>query len=650
MTTNPSLHHSSTTSEPITEVNSQQAIVCLPSSLLLVWSLSLICLSTVILLLSVPPSHGYESSIYTAVPWFTWAALVAGALLGAGSAIWAASNPSLHQTRAWLVGIGLVIASSTIVVLIPLLRGYAGYPRADLMTHAGRIIDIAQVGSLPQYEEPGLNVIYPAPIIVLSQLAFITGLKPFTLVQLVTVVTFLLKILLIYLVGKTIFSHPLPITLTTLAGSVLLEQSTWYDVWPSTFGTILTLLPIWLYFRSITTQSIGYRFLLILMALVIPFVHPIALITFFICFLMLALYNFGAESLAIEARRIRFRPKFSSQLFAGTILISFITFVTWLTYNAYFWNVSVRHLYNIVTSIGGGSYAWTIEEANKVQMTPLQFWFLLFKMHGHHLWYLSLSAIGCLLILKTALTDRGNSTIQQLLAVVFILIGLIIFLLVNLFGGSSISGYWRVLLALMLHVPVVLAYLGERTFQILGRHKSRHTLSTLKQVFAVGIPLSAFALAYVVGLFNYHPAPHAFRLNQQISPQEFQGMNWFIAHRDEAITIDSFSTTPKILFGQSSDGVQKAVRLYSTGLYWRESEAPEHFDYAQERLAEETFDTYYLPIHPYDQLFHTMIPRNPVRWGQSDFEQLEHTPYMDKVYVNGESVLWVVYPEEAQAK
>jgi hypothetical protein len=349
-------------------------------------------------------------------------------------------------------------------------------------------------------------------------------------------------------------------------------------------------------------------------------------------------------------RPVNFHFQDSSDILLGTILIVLITFTTWLTYHAVFWHGSVHHVISILTKFGRGAYYTTLNQANSVQMTSQDMFFLLIKMHGHHILYLGLTLIGSLMIIKKARGSHDKTMIGKLMLVVVILAALAFFMLANLFGGTTIAGYWRMLSPIVLNVSPVLGYLGYEAYIKLIQNTdntNRPPMAKLSEAsFYIGT-IAIFLLAFSFGMFSFHPAPHTYRLNQQISKAELQGMDWFIQHRDEKVAIDSFSTTSKAIFGIALQGLNYVVAPDSE---WSEFEAQEHFDYSQKGEAEDLFPIHYLLIHQYDQLFHTMIPRNPVRWLQSDFEQLEHTLYMDKVYANGESVLWVVYPEEAQAK
>jgi hypothetical protein len=191
-----------------------------------------------------------------------------------------------------------------------------------------------------------------------------------------------------------------------------------------------------------------------------------------------------------------------------------------------------------------------------------------------------------------------------------------------------------------------MGYLGFQLFiEHVGRQRNRTqaaTNSLLLRIGAAGLLFFAFGL----GVFGFFPSPYTYRLNQQISLAELRGMDWFIRHRNEAIALDSI--TLKHVFGAALEGYKTVDRrLNPTHWKWGETLAtPAHLDYSLERRASETFPIYYLPIHEYDQLYHTLIPRNPARLFQSDFEGLSKMPYVNRVYTNGELDLWIVYAEE----
>lgn len=77
------------------------------------------------------PARGYETSIYAATPWLTWALF--------GIALLLALVAGLFWSTTWqrYLAIGLGSTTMTAIVMLPLIRGYRYLGHADSLTHLG---------------------------------------------------------------------------------------------------------------------------------------------------------------------------------------------------------------------------------------------------------------------------------------------------------------------------------------------------------------------------------------------------------------------------------------------------------------------------------------------------------------------------------
>jgi len=614
----------------------------------MLWILSLWLLVAGIALLATHPSEGYEPSIYAIVSPATWIALLGCALGGLWSSIWAATDSRTSRTNAWAVGFGIVTAVSVVIILAPILRGYTGHARADLMVHAGRIVDIQRYERIPEYDRASSTLLYPAPIIILTQISLMAGVEPFVLIQFTTLATFLLGVLFTYLLAKTVLSHPLAITLCMLASSVLLLSSFNYQVLPTALGFTLFPLVLWLYLQADTYRSVAYRFVLVLVVITYAFIHPITSVNLLVGLAATEVYRVVREARASrEDNRISLRSDHTGHASTGIILLIFVALVTWLTHNWFFWELTVHQMINLITLLGRGAYSQSLSHLRTVDLNLAEAILLLIKMHGHHLLYVAVAAIGGITVLGKAASSRHNPTASKLTTLIIFLGAQGFILVAILFGGSGSVSYWRALAPIVLLAPAILGHLGHHLFiEHVGRQRIRRQ-ATINSFFLRAGTMFLLFFAFSLGVFSFFPSLYTYRLNQQVSAAELEGMDWFTQHRDETIALDSI--TVKYVFGAALEGFALVdKRLNPTHPKWGETmKIPAHFDYSLERRDIETFPVYYLPIHQYDQLYHTLIPRNPARLSQSDFEKLSDTPYINRVYANGELDLWMVYAERA---
>ncbi len=621
----------------------QPSLSTVSIELKVLWAFCFCLLVTSLIMMMYHPSQGYEPSIYKATPPTVWILLEICIALGIGSAIWSALGADTSNTNAWLVGFSVVIIASMIIIMTPFLRGYTGAIRSDMMIHVGRIVDILNNDRIPLYDRPSSSLLYPAPIILLSQVSLVTGVEPFVLIQFTALVTYLLRILFIYLLAKTIFTQTFPIALCMLASGVLLLSTLNYETWPTVLGITISLLILWLYLQVITRNTVGFRIALIVVSMLTVFVHPLTCIILLFCLIVTEIYRrMKRGKIAIKPERLWLQSGQSRVVLTGTLLVIFIVLVSWLMYNQFFWELSVLQFIKLLTLFGSGAYAQSINHLGTVDLDFVDVLLLLVKIHGHHIIYLALTVTGGVTIIKKAIDS--DLIAKRLMMIVTFICAQVVIMISVFFGGSGTVTYWRVMAPIVFSAPLILAYLGANIhWKYVRDRKDRSYVNVYFKIIVVSFLFSVYNL----GIFSFFPSPYTYRLNQQISSAELHGMDWFVQHKNESIPIDSL--TKKFVFGAVLEGYKSVDRAGGPGnRKWGETlEVPEHFDYSAERKASLNFPTYYLLIHQYDQLYHTLIPRDPKAFLKNDFENLESMDYVNKVYTNGELDLWMIYADKA---
>ena len=89
-----------------------------------------------------------------------------------------------------MVGFFIVAFNTALIILLPVLRGYAAFGRSEILIHAGRVQDIVSLGHLPVYDRPSSGVIYPAPMYLLAFICTLIAVDPLQVVQYITLTTF----------------------------------------------------------------------------------------------------------------------------------------------------------------------------------------------------------------------------------------------------------------------------------------------------------------------------------------------------------------------------------------------------------------------------------------------------------------------------
>jgi hypothetical protein len=126
-------------------------------------------------LLALPPATGYEGSIYSVYPWYFWVAVV-GAILAGQLVVLRTALADGHRPLDLSVGLLLVALPVLALSLVPYVRGYPIYGRADVLTHVGFVRDLP---------ESGVNEsIYPPMHLQVQSLATATGTGPNAVINL----------------------------------------------------------------------------------------------------------------------------------------------------------------------------------------------------------------------------------------------------------------------------------------------------------------------------------------------------------------------------------------------------------------------------------------------------------------------------------
>ncbi|KKF39980.1 hypothetical protein FK85_24140 [Halorubrum saccharovorum] len=136
-------------------------------------------LGAVWILYRVPPATGYEISIYRAYPTLFWVLLIATMFAGQLVVLLAGIADGRGAADV-LPGVALVVVPGFILVLLPYVRGYPVYGRADVLTHIGLLQDLPELGIT-------LNI-YPPTHIFTQTLAAATGLPEIGTINLLPVV------------------------------------------------------------------------------------------------------------------------------------------------------------------------------------------------------------------------------------------------------------------------------------------------------------------------------------------------------------------------------------------------------------------------------------------------------------------------------
>ncbi len=608
------------------------AYIKVPRWLYLLWIFSLALIVTqVYILYRLEQSSGYESNIYLSVPEIFWILLALSTVGGILAALIPALEARKSVARYWMIGVFLVAMNTAVILLLPVMRGYAGYGRSDILIHAGRALDIVSLGHLPVYDRPSSGVIYPTPMYLLAFVATMIDVDPFQVVQYIPFATFLTLFLFNYMVSRDVLSNPFSLAISMLSSCIIFFSSINYEVWPTLLGFTNVVFVLWLFLRVLRDNSLGYRMLLIAASLSTVFIHPVVCISLILGLSVVEMYRLGSS----------WREKHTARQVINTVVILLVSFVTWLTMNYFFWSMTVNELANVISALGEGGAAQAFNQLDSINVSLMNSIVLLIRMSGHAFFYIALVFVAGIWIFRTRKTDPQSRQILPLAVYAFSQVGMFI---IVLFCGSGAVSYWRSLAAIILISPPIVGYLGGMVMKYYLFRIRRNIRPG--RIISVTAAAGSLFLAYAIGMFGYFPSPETYRVNQQISSAELAGMAWLADQREDDIPVDSI--TIKFAFVSALKGYRIIDETPTVNAQkWGETlNFPDHFDYSAERKPSERFPLYYLPISAYDRAYETLIQRNPVTVLPEDLLRISHETNFGKIYTNGDLDVWLVRREE----
>jgi hypothetical protein len=252
----------------------------------------LFLLSVVAVTVAVPPAAGYEYSIYDSFPWFYWA-LIVGAIVAGSLTILASAFADRTADRFWVVGVMTILLTNLVLLLMPYIRGYPMYGRADPMTHLGYIRIITDTGVV------GGGNIYPNTHLLVQTLSYATGQEAMSIINIVPVVITLLYFGAMAVLLRCTFESRmhmlagLPLALLPAYGLAHHGTS------PYRLTALMVPFVLYLVVKEQRTGSIRVRGALVISLIATVIYHPLAtvflLVVFIVHFLVRQSRRFGVE-------------------------------------------------------------------------------------------------------------------------------------------------------------------------------------------------------------------------------------------------------------------------------------------------------------------------------------------------------------------
>jgi len=580
-------------------------------------------ITVAIILIGSNPSTGYKVSIYAATSPLVWVFLVAGIIIGMYVIIHQIFS---EECRVCLwTGFFLIAFSNAVILLLPFLRGYVIYGRWDILTHVGYVVDILSSGLINQRD------IYPISHIFLAEFSYALDAKPMKIIGYVIVIYVSFFILYTYILAKVTLRDQQKTVLATLSSTILFLTYTNYQVLPNTLSILYVPFVLAIYIRYLERKTVELGFLLILLATLYPFFHPLTSLVLIFAFVLMSATKVVYEGFC-RAETITFK-----KISINISLISFIIFIMWLSNHYYFWDNNlvqvIRWFRGEATTPMSKQILSVFEKLNLQTHDIIE---LYIKMYGHISVFLIFSTIATIHIIKKALIkDLSVKNIFILLSWFVLVFPL---LMINLFKTIIYFGIWRLIGILGVVLPIFAGF---------GVHETFKRTSNKISILSV---LSILIFSSVIGIFCTYPSPWVLQANQQVTHTEVVGMKWHYGHKDQGVV--DYSIRSNFRFADALFGVKTReeredilpVERSSTSMFkLPRGLVPPHFGYTYYKNAFHAFgEEVYIPISEYDRVFYEEIYPQLGEFIKCDFEKLNCDFTTSKLYTNGCMDIWKI--------
>jgi hypothetical protein len=625
------------------------------------------------------PVVGYELSVYSGTPVLVWLLLFVSLVGGIAIVIHELATGRHRESRTYLIGLAVVLLSVLAFLSVPFIRDYTTW-RADQMGHLGYVQDISLTGYVGS-----LNP-YPMVHVLFFQIASVTGLSNFTVVNLNTVLIFPVFVLAIYLLATVILPTRRQQILATAIASVAMAGIGRYYLIPNTWSLLLLPLLFYCYFRK---DQLPFKLLLVLLLAVYPLLHPLSSLMIIGTLAAIELPK-PLYRLLLRRFRMSVSPWIASRPVLWPLLLEMAVFLPWALTREAFSTNRLQFWDQLTGGYGAGEISKIGGALSKVDVHGLDLVILMAKMYGGLLIFGALAVIGIVLLLRQLRSGQGDDGRYQLLAMggLFLIgcLGYAAFLL-GIPGPEAIGGDRILMYTELAALPAAAFALGctmemGLSFVVSRRRSPAAAYTCPECQYPVGeilqqrmhsdilqvcpgcstplpayagnpgpgpkeggeslrVGLSSFSGTFVFGLLvlllilnflGHFQSPWEIRPNDQATRMDMAGMTWFLQEKIPAVETIYIASTPKrfteAILGATPTHLRKDV-TYDTQFL-------DHFGYdgystVGERLAADMYST----IHQFDKVVYQTVWQTVGRFNDADFERFEDDPTAARIYSNG---------------
>lgn len=603
---------------PITYTFSRHLENFTPMSLSVILILNnFILLSALFVILITPPADNYEFSIYGAYPVSFWVLLIVSVVLGQICAIFSILNNV--PRRYWIFGLLTSIIAISLVLFLPMIRGYYIYGRADVLTHIGYMQDIGNIGSIAGDHYPGFHLLG----FFMQELS---GLPYGVITIMIPAIFSLIYVLYWFILGREITTNRLVITLLTLLAVLPMIIKGLYT--PNSLANLLVPLSLFLMLKSFKNVRKSENFaLLLVLSISIIFFHPLTTLMIMLIFFSAYVYNFiSPHSLS--------KPDTSHLL--KTIAIMGVIFLSWSTYLVLFVDMAEPLINSLIGSeIIDSQFQNTYNIASSVDVGIISLIKVALYRYGIEV-LVGFYTLTCILYLvhlhineRISLHRYYFLTFSSICFLIFSVLGIMLLFTMDAFNWERI---YRFALIFSLIVVSYTAAIMYRRIQ---------SSDQTKKIVFHSLTIIILIMIVYFSVFSFHLSPFMRKDHQQVTEGDYTGMHTFFEKRDPSLPILEYGVQQfryhHSIYGTSIHNVRSGDSL-----------PLDHFGYNETYNFGSNYDEmqYFLLSEMGRGYYPNLYSESPDTWRftNRDFQMLESDVSTVQIYTNGHLDIYLVSP------
>lgn len=570
----------------------------------------------IIITFVTPPAKGYEFSIYNAYPSYFWFLLILTITMSQLNAIISVLGNTTK--KYWVLGFIVIMLTDSLILFLPLIRGYFIYGSADVLTHIGYMWDIVNYGSIAHNH-------YPPTHILGYSISKILGIPQNIITMVIPALFSLFSLICWYILGREIFDEKPGGVILAVIGALPM-----YGIMNSLYlpnGITFLILPLVLY-TLIKSQNNPHNreiiITIIFLSVFIVFSHPL------IALMLILIYSFFCIS------EYLLRKIYPSNIISNHILtIGIITTLVFSAWNGYIYIINYGFKPIIPYLTGNNivkSEAITMRDTlDIVNIDYLSIVKLGLQIFGIDiiLGIISLICISYLIFLYTRkqILIKKSTLFFIFCFMSFFLLSVSIFFVMNQFGYERIYNIALIFSIIIISNTIVVAY-----------SKFSDNDNIHKHIISIFVCILIITLT-VLSIFTLHLSPIVKQQNQQVTIGNIIGMTTFFETMDTSIGILEYGIAQTRYF-EAIYGTRypKANVKYAREVEWS-LRPTDHFGYDTSHDFGSNYNRkqYFVLTQDARNYYKNVYPEYPDKWRftDNDYKCLETDPSTIRIYSNG---------------